>query len=86
MDRNLADSILPHKESSDTINEKADFVLSRSNKSEVPHGQPPDGKTPISEEDGQTYLTGPTLYMTMASLTFVAFLMLLDVSVVATVS
>jgi hypothetical protein len=37
-------------------------------------------------EDEQQYLTGIKLLMAMSSLTFVAFLILLDVSIVATVS
>jgi hypothetical protein len=37
-------------------------------------------------EDEQQYLTGIELLMAMSSLTFVAFLILLDVSIVATVS
>lgn len=37
-------------------------------------------------EDDQEYLTGIKLLMTMLSLTFVVFLILLDVSIVATVN
>ena len=40
----------------------------------------------VSTEEAQEYLTGIKLLMTMFSLTFVGFLMLLDVSIVATVS
>jgi hypothetical protein len=44
----------------------------------------PTGSAPTKEDNG--HLTGFKLFTTMVSLTFVGFLMLLDVSVVSTVS
>lgn len=64
----------------------------------APPSSPPDVITESKEEpvastgpivaadEPQEYLTGLKLFLAMFSLTFVAFLILLDVSVVATVS
>jgi hypothetical protein len=42
--------------------------------------------TPAEKDQENAYLTGWKLFTTMFSLTFVAFLMLLDISIISTVS